>query len=221
MHAQHQNSAELVCAPDVKVSSPACVLECTPSLYPQQVNVAHVSVTELFTAGCAQHEDGFAVAETIDGNADGAWRLPLPPLSATSLPEPYAPGDAPAQDRTRAARALVSNHAAVSKFAARAVGPQVRHSVGAPLSDPYAESGGDCLPHVDAALRHVAHALLDGVEAKQSGDAPLQVWLAIPQLRAGHCARGESWSCINKLLVNHVLPEGIDLSTLWGSGTLD
>lgn len=38
------------------------------------------------------HKDGEAVAAAIDG---GAWRLPLPPLSATSLPEPYSPGDNP------------------------------------------------------------------------------------------------------------------------------
>ena len=38
------------------------------------------------------HADGQAVADEIDGVAPGAWRLPLPPLSATSLPEPFSPG---------------------------------------------------------------------------------------------------------------------------------
>jgi hypothetical protein len=33
--------------------------------------------------------DGVPVAKMIDGSA---WRLPLAPLSATSLPEPYSPG---------------------------------------------------------------------------------------------------------------------------------
>ena len=43
-------------------------------------------------ASCAMHGNGEAVAAEIDGEASGAWRLPLAPLSATSLPEPYSPG---------------------------------------------------------------------------------------------------------------------------------
>jgi hypothetical protein len=83
-------------------------------------------------------------------------------------------GDNPPVDTTRAAQALVSNHAAVCKFAARGAGRSGSRPVSAPLSDPSAEAADAALPHVDAALRHVAHALLAGADA---ADAKLQVRL--------------------------------------------
>ena len=31
----------------------------------------------------------------VDGEDGKSWSLPLPPLNATSLPEPYSPGEIP------------------------------------------------------------------------------------------------------------------------------
>ena len=125
--------------------------------------------------GCAMHSDGEPVAAEIDGRADGAWQLPLAPLDASSLYEPYSPGDNPPRDRVVAAQALVRNHEAVAGFAARGAGTPGRPAVSAPLADPNARADPEAVPHVDAALRHVVHALLVGVEDKASSSDALQV----------------------------------------------
>lgn len=114
-----------------------------------------------------------AAAAAIDGTDGAAWRLPLPPLASDPF-DPW-PGEDPPADRLRAAARLVGNHAAVTKFAARGSAPPGRPRVGAPLADPFALPDEPALPAVDAALRHVAHALLVGVEAKQSGMHALSV----------------------------------------------
>jgi hypothetical protein len=44
------------------------------------------------TPGCAMSEEGVPVSEMIDGINPSSWRLPLAPLSSTSLPEPYSLG---------------------------------------------------------------------------------------------------------------------------------
>jgi glutathione S-transferase len=120
--------------------------------------------------GCTSHADAAAGAAAVDG-AGPAWRLPLPPLSAAAAPEPFAPGDAPEADRLRAAARLVGNHAAVVRFACRGPGRPGLRPVAAPLADPTAEPDEAAAPAVDAALRHVAHALLAGAEAKQADAA--------------------------------------------------
>lgn len=51
---------------------------------------------------------GEAFAAAIDGQDGSSWRLPLAPLSATSTPEAYSPGEAPHVDRLQAAARLVS-----------------------------------------------------------------------------------------------------------------
>lgn len=124
--------------------------------------------------GCAMHADGRAVAEAIDGRDGRTWHLPLPPLTASSL-EPYAPGDNPSIDTVTAAARLVGNRAAICRFAARGVGAPGDRPVSAPLSDPTAVPNEAAVPHVDAALRHVAHALLVGVDGKQTSENGLQV----------------------------------------------
>lgn len=43
----------------------------------------------------------------IDGKDGRSWHLPLPPLNATSLPEPYSPGEQPALDTLQAAAKMV------------------------------------------------------------------------------------------------------------------
>ena len=114
-----------------------------------------------------------AAAAAIDGTDGAAWRLPLPPLANDPF-DPW-PGEDPPADRLRAAARLVGNHVAVTKFAARGSAPPGRPRVGAPLADPFALSDEPALPSVDAALRHVAHALLVGVETKQGGAHALTV----------------------------------------------
>jgi hypothetical protein len=44
------------------------------------------------SAGCAMSPEGVPVSEMVDGTHPSSWRLPLPPLSSTSLPEPYSLG---------------------------------------------------------------------------------------------------------------------------------
>ncbi|GAB4823293.1 hypothetical protein N2152v2_010339 [Parachlorella kessleri] len=117
--------------------------------------------------GCAMSPEGEPVAAAIDGQDGKSWHLPLPPLTATSL-EPHAPGESPEGDRLEAAARLVGNHAAVTRFALRGVGQPGPRPVSAPLADPSAVPGMEWEQEVDAALRHVAHALLDSVEAKQA-----------------------------------------------------
>ncbi|GLI60527.1 hypothetical protein VaNZ11_002533 [Volvox africanus] len=124
--------------------------------------------------GCAMHEEGVSVAAAIDGIDGRAWRLPLAPLSATSLPESYSPGDNPPLDRLEAAAKLVRNHEAVVKFALRGPGQPGPRPVAAPLADPTAIPALGHVAEADAALRHVAHALLVGVEAKQVSPQALQ-----------------------------------------------
>lgn len=121
------------------------------------------------------HEDGTAVARAINGQDGKAWHLPLPPLSATSLPEVFSPGEAPESDRARAAYRLVSNHAAVARFAARGAGQPGARPVWAPLSDPSAQPNEGVVEHVDAALRCVAGALLHGPESYADAAAAFKV----------------------------------------------
>lgn len=119
------------------------------------------------------HADGEAVAAAIDGR-DGSWTLPLPPLTSTSL-EAYSPGDTPAHDTLAAAAQLIGNHSAIVGFATRATGPGSRRPVSAELSDPHAVRDETAAHAVDAALRHVAHALLVGPDAKHVSEHALKV----------------------------------------------
>lgn len=57
-------------------------------------------------------EAGVPIAAQIDGEAPGAWRLPLPPLNASSLPEPYSPGEDAPRDRLEAAARMVGKEGA-------------------------------------------------------------------------------------------------------------
>lgn len=125
--------------------------------------------------GCAMHPEGVPVATALDGSDGASWQLPLPPLSATSLPEPYSPGDNPPVDRLEAAAKMIRNHEAVVRFALRGPGQPGPRPVSAPLSDPTAVPATQHTAEADAALRHVVHALLVGVEAKQVSQQALQV----------------------------------------------
>lgn len=140
------------------------------------------------------HKDGNAVARAINGQDGKAWHLPLPPLSATSLPEVFSPGEAPESDRARAAFRLVSNHAAVARFAARGAGQPGARPVSAPLSDPSAEPNEGVVEHVDAALQCVARSLLHGPESCVDASAAFKVrfWR---QICGYHVMDSCSWPC--------------------------
>lgn len=69
----------------------------------------------------------------------------------------------------------VAYHGPIVKFAVRGCGQPGPRPVSAPLSDPTAIPDMSQVPAADAALRHVVHALLVGVEAKQLSPHALQV----------------------------------------------
>jgi len=99
-------------------------------------------------------------------------------------------GDSPPVDTLEAAAALVKNHTAIARFALRGPGKPGPRPVSAPLSDPSAISAEEHTAAADMALRHVAHALLVGVEEKQVSEHALQVMSMQPsgpaaELRGG------------------------------------
>ncbi|KAI8471411.1 MAG: glutathione S-transferase [Monoraphidium minutum] len=104
----------------------------------------------------------------IDGTDGAYWTLPLAPLGPATLPEPYSAPEQPHLDRLEAAARLVSNNAAITRFSLRGPGRPGPRPVSAPLADPTGVAAAEHGPAMDAALRHVAHALLAGVEAKQT-----------------------------------------------------
>lgn len=44
------------------------------------------------SAGCSSVPEAAEAQAAVDGEDGRSWHLPLPPLNATSLPEPYTPG---------------------------------------------------------------------------------------------------------------------------------
>ena len=123
--------------------------------------------------GCSAEGSGEALAarEALDG---GEWTL------AALREEPLQPFPGGLRDdaaaRRAAARKLVENHDAVAVFAMRAHAPPGVPPVTAPLADPNNESPVRWHEaDVDAALRHVAAALLDGPDGAADiakNDAP-------------------------------------------------
>lgn len=137
--------------------------------------------------GCVSLPEAAPMAAAIDGTDDRSWKLPLPPLSSSSL-EAYSPGENPPIDRLHAAAKMVNNHRAIAKFALRGLGAPGPRPVSASLSDPTAIPNMDYEREVDAALRHVANALLsnslDGVRVNGADDGALLEGAAVgPSLR--------------------------------------
>eukprot|EP01041_Mallomonas_annulata_P002710 gene2710-5335_t len=94
----------------------------------------------------------------IDG---GVWDIATP---ASVCMEPMIPID-DGEARRDAARNILANHDAIVRFAGRGYGAKAGRPVNAPLADPYVTVSEDLLPNIDAALRHVCHAMLEGPEA--------------------------------------------------------
>ncbi|CAM9497065.1 unnamed protein product [Ectocarpus sp. 12 AP-2014] len=115
--------------------------------------------------GCRVAPAGVPFKDEIDGK-DGSWHLPLSPdgglepVGSAFYPEDFA--------RRLAAAKLIGNREAVVPFSLRGVGLPGVPGVMAELADPNAKPNKDFLPPVDAALRHVVHALLEGHEAAKS-----------------------------------------------------
>jgi glutathione S-transferase len=117
---------------------------------------------------CVSVPEAAPFADAIDGVDGASWALRGP-----DAPEPLGrvlqPTDGLGQDasaaRREAAERLTANHEAVVRFAARGLGKPGFPPVSAELSDPRATPDEAALPLVDAALRHVVHALLEGTDA--------------------------------------------------------
>jgi len=129
---------------------------------------------------------GDAFKGLIDGT-DGSWSLPLPEDDGTLLQPLTGLGQSEDAARREAAERLIANRDDVVRFAARGLSGPGFPSVSAPLSDPNAEPDESMLPVVDALLRHVVSALLDGPEAAMaqmsSGITPDDAAKALGYLR--------------------------------------
>lgn len=122
----------------------------------------------------SQNGPGYEVPEASEvaarlGGLDGGWTLDALLTSAGSLStdEPLSPEqlEGGAQGaRHEAAYQLVANAGAVVHFAARGGSEPGRPAFAAELADPNAEANEELVGPVDVALRHVAAALLDGVD---------------------------------------------------------
>jgi glutathione S-transferase len=97
----------------------------------------------------------------INGEGD-SWRLPIQ-LNTNSL-EPINACDVGKEEEARheAAYKLISNSKNVARFACRGAGEEGRKQFQAPLADPNAVPNEEYVDSVDAWLRIVAHAMLDG-----------------------------------------------------------
>jgi len=129
---------------------------------------------------------GDAFKADIDGT-DGSWSLPLPQDDGALLQPLTGLGQSEDAARREAAERLLANHDDVARFAARGLSGPGFPSVSAPLSDPNAKPNENMLPVVDALLRHVVSALLDGPEAARaqmsSGINPRDAAKALGYLR--------------------------------------
>ena len=118
-----------------------------------------------------QYGPGYSIPEAAADAASiggGAWKLPLGPSN-----EPLAPlqdrGDEAA--RHEAAYKLVGNAKNIARFAARGAAPPGAKPFQAPLADPYAKPNEAAVAPVDACLRHVARALIEGTDAAEAAAA--------------------------------------------------
>lgn len=156
---------------------------------------------------CSMVPAGEPCANEISGK-DGSWTLPLKPNGV----EPLLPGADEAAAKREAAAQLIGNHEAVVKFAARGLGEVGVPPLMAELADPNARPNESYVPLLDAALRMVAHALLDGPEVAQpavggfvageavaSGVAYLRARVGVPRdmsYEAARQFRGHlGWAC--------------------------
>lgn len=115
------------------------------------------------------------IAFQICGLSAGTWHLPLnmedslehfPKPSFCNPPNAYKPA-------VEAAFAVVNNHVNITRFACRGAGDPGKPSFHAELADPYAEPNKAYFQAVDVCLRHVSHALLEGIDHDSSAQKDL------------------------------------------------
>jgi glutathione S-transferase len=118
--------------------------------------------------GCVAEPAGDIYRRTIDGerlpdDSRGSWELPLEPHNGGVEPDWTWAGDE-AWARREAVERLSANYNAIVRFAARGAGRKGMPPVSAPLADPNAVPSEAVIGSVDAILRIVCMALLDGTE---------------------------------------------------------
>jgi glutathione S-transferase len=109
---------------------------------------------------------------TLDGTR-GSWELPLDAHSQGVEPDWDFLGQDEDTAKREAVERLSFNHKAIVGFAARGAGRKGMPGVSAPLSDPNAVPNDAVIGSVDASLKIVSLAMMDGVES--ANDAMLQV----------------------------------------------
>ena len=119
--------------------------------------------------GCSYEKDGELYEKALNGErtldgSRGSWELPLEKDCGGIEPDWKWCGDEDAALREATER-LSFNHANIVKFAARGAGRKGMPPYSAPLSDPNATPNEAVLASVDAALRLVSLAMLDGTES--------------------------------------------------------
>jgi len=135
--------------------------------------------------GCTYEKGGEPYERAINGGLtlDGtreSWALPLEPHLGGLEPDWNWCGDESAARREAADR-LVANHKNIVMFAARGAGRKGSPPVMAALSDPNAKPNEDVTNAVDAVLRVVSTAMLEGTENGEVEQTMLDVANAVVQ----------------------------------------
>lgn len=129
------------------------------------------------------------IAFQICGLSGAAWDLPMDlDHYLEHFPEPSSWRSSNAYNPAlEAAFQLVNNHANITRFACRGAGDPGRPAFHAELADPYAETNQYYFNAVDVCLRHVAHALIEGI----IGDGSSLVEEAARKDLVGMCGTNE------------------------------
>jgi glutathione S-transferase len=119
--------------------------------------------------GCTYEKDGEPFEKVINGErlldgSRGSWELPLVPHLGGVEPDWDWCGDENAAKREAVER-LSFNHEAIVAFAARGAGKKGIPSYSAPLSDPNAVPNDSVKTSVDACLRILSLAMLNGIDS--------------------------------------------------------
>lgn len=120
--------------------------------------------------GCVSEPAGEVYRRTINGErlpdgSRGSWELPLEPHNGGVEPDwTWAAGDE-AFARREAVERITANHDGIVRFAARGAGRKGMPPVSAPLADPNAIPSEAVVGSVDAILRIVCMALLEGTDS--------------------------------------------------------
>ncbi|KAL3933238.1 MAG: hypothetical protein SGBAC_010485 [Bacillariaceae sp.] len=104
---------------------------------------------------------------SLDG-ARGSWDLPLEPDNQGVEPDWDFLGQNEAAAKREAVERLSFNHNAIVRFAARGAGKRGMPPFSAPLSDPNAVPAESVTGSVDAILKLVSTAMLDGVDNEKT-----------------------------------------------------